>query len=284
MKRSILTYSLLGLISAASAQLVPNGDFKTTSAPTGWIGASGSVSITNEVNLGSAGHLKGEDGLYFGFIQNTSQVGVMASNKFAFTGRPTSLRFLACYFPVKAGETLGIFVQFTKKNTGTGKIDTVGIWQGAAAPGTINPWRQITLDLTNYKLPDNPDSAIVAFFATVNAGAGTGTALCVDDIKFSEFAAGITEVDNYFYGKVSVQPNPINSNSNAIVNYTLNGETDVTIGIYDLMGRKVSDVFEGREGNGQHQHSISKTGLEAGTYLLKITSGTFAKTEKIVIQ
>ncbi|MBS3915421.1 MAG: T9SS type A sorting domain-containing protein [Bacteroidetes bacterium] len=284
MKKVLLGIFMCGALAGANAQMLPNGDFTTTSGTTHWNQGGGTAVIVTSVSLGTSGTLKGEDNSPFAAIQNTSTVGVFYTDKFAFTGRPAALRFIATYFPAKSGETLGMLVLFTKKNTTTNKIDTVGSWIGAAAPGTVNPWREFTLDLANYKLPDNPDTALVAFFATVNAGASQGTTLCIDNVKFSDFTQGVTEIDNYFYGKPSIQPNPVSTLGESKINYTLNGETNVKIAVYDLMGKKVLDLFDGRETNGEHSHSLSASALSTGTYIVKISTGSYEKTEKIVVQ
>lgn len=286
MKKLLFTGAMLCAF-VAKAQLVPNGDFTTTSGATGWASLGGTVTLTNSLNVtinGTPQTLRGIDNGYFAFAQNTTQVAGIATARFAFAARPVSLRFMTCYFPAAAGETMGIIVYLSKWNSGTGKRDTIlhNIFN-VAPTGPIYPWAEVTCNMTNYRNSDNPDSATVIFINTVNAGARQGTAATYDNVKFSDFAASVHDKDNHFSGSVQVTPNPIVSGTAASVNYTLNQASEVKIAVYDMTGRLVSEVFSGQELNGEHSHQLPSN-LAKGQYTLQVSTGQYIQSQIIIVQ
>lgn len=286
MKKVLFTGALLCSLTA-QAQLVPNGDFTTTSGNTGWGGLGGNVTLTNSLNVtinGTPQTLKGIDNGYFAFAQNTTQVAGISTARFAFTGRPVSLRFMTCYFPAAAGETMGIIVYLSKWNSGTGKRDTIlHNTFSVQANGPIYPWSEVTCNMNNYRNSENPDSAVVTFINTVNQGARQGTAATYDNVKFSDFAASLHDRDNHFFGSVQVTPNPIVTGTAASVSYTLNQASDVKIAIYDMAGRLVNEVFSGQELNGEHTHQLPAD-LAKGQYTLQVSTGQYIQSQIIVVQ
>ena len=129
---TILCSTMIGTL--AFGQLVPNGDFET--GMTGWKGANaGAVSTVNVTISGNPTILYPAGGAAMAFMQSTTTTSVI-TQKFAYTQRPNSLRYMFCYLPAGAGELGYGIVRLTKYNTTTSKVDTllsVGVIMNAAS-------------------------------------------------------------------------------------------------------------------------------------------------------
>jgi hypothetical protein len=84
--------------------------------------------------------------------------------------------------------------------------------------------------------------------------------------------------------QLRIYPNPV-STGKIFIEYELTTRTKVAVEMYDLIGEKISTIFEGNQNAGQQRISYS-TGsnlLSRGVYLLKITIGKDSHIEKIYI-
>ncbi|HXB11030.1 MAG TPA: T9SS type A sorting domain-containing protein, partial [Bacteroidia bacterium] len=82
-------------------------------------------------------------------------------------------------------------------------------------------------------------------------------------------------------GNLKVYPNPMSTEGN--VEYTLTGEDNLTLTIYDIQGREVQNISLGKQASGQHILPINTQNFSNGTYLLNVSGTNFRKTVRIVI-
>jgi len=81
-------------------------------------------------------------------------------------------------------------------------------------------------------------------------------------------------------------PNPFNPVTN--LNYSLVHASEVSIVIYNLMGRPIRTLVSGHEAAGSHRvywDGTNEAGgrMSSGVYLLKMTTPTFSQTQKIML-
>jgi photosystem II stability/assembly factor-like uncharacterized protein len=76
-------------------------------------------------------------------------------------------------------------------------------------------------------------------------------------------------------------PNPFNGISNFEFGILKLG--DVSLKIYDLLGREVATVVDERLGPGTYTRQWDATGLASGVYLYRLTAGDFVQTRKLVL-
>lgn len=82
---------------------------------------------------------------------------------------------------------------------------------------------------------------------------------------------------------LTVFPNPVREIF--ATTFTLNEFQTIEITIYDLMGRKVQTLYQGKERPGGKQFSFNQAALPQGTYLLRITGqGGEIANEKIIVR
>jgi hypothetical protein len=93
--------------------------------------------------------------------------------------------------------------------------------------------------------------------------------------------SGIDEYGNYF----SIYPNPTNDKLN--LKFSLaNGNNNISIvniGLYDLFGREIFEIFNGIAGSDTITKTIDVSKLTQGTYFVKILINGNLRVEKIVV-
>ncbi len=76
-------------------------------------------------------------------------------------------------------------------------------------------------------------------------------------------------------------PNPFNPSTK--INYSLKESGNVKLTIFDVLGRKVIDLYNGFMEKGNHSITFNASNLSSGIYLYRIESGSFVKTKKMIL-
>lgn len=281
----ILGAAAIMMMSVSSfAQMVPNGDFEQPISGgqlPNWqiINAGQSASTVNTANVtlnGVPTTIPCYGGQYFLVMQTSStQQFVIRTNKFAFSNRPTSVRFQYIYF---GSGTSTINMLFTRYNADSARIDT--ILNAFGNSGAVSNWTARTLNIPDnlYKSAENPDTAQVL----ITSGSGSGAVLMIDDIKFSEFAAGVSNSFRAFGSDVVIYPNP--ATGFASVSYELTAESDVQIGLYDIHGRLVQSVANATQTAGTYEAPVDLSNVAPGVYFVKVQAGEQVITKKLTVE
>jgi len=131
----------------------------------------------------------------------------------------------------------------------------------------------------------NPASCVLYFtISDTSAGsAGThiGTYFLLDDVTMTNSSSGVREnkIDSY---SLKAFPNP--SRTNTILSYSLKTSSSVTIGLFDLTGRKMYARTHIGMSAGNQEEIIDVSELSAGKYicLLRTDSGTASTMVEVV--
>jgi hypothetical protein len=75
-------------------------------------------------------------------------------------------------------------------------------------------------------------------------------------------------------------PNPFNPMTT--IEFRLAVELDVRISIYDLLGREVRKLVEGRRGAGLHQVQWDASGYAGGLYVVRLSAGALMQSKKLI--
>jgi hypothetical protein len=78
-----------------------------------------------------------------------------------------------------------------------------------------------------------------------------------------------------------VYPNPFNPTVN--VEYTIPERGVVHIKLFDILGREVSEIFDGESTAGTHQIKIDGKDLSSGIYFVNFISGKYMVAKKVVL-
>jgi len=279
MKKIFTILCSLCIGTFAFGQLVPNGGFEDGAV--NWQGINTSlVASINVTNSSGTETLMPVNGVRLAFMQSTTSTAALFQ-KFAYTQRPNSFRFMFCYLPAGAGEAALALVRFTKYNSMTMKVDTllsVNVLINAAS----YPWREAIIELGDkYKMAGNPDTAYIFITNSATATRLQGTALVLDNIKFSANSASASEIDKAIVGVPTLSPNPMADQ--ATIHFQTNTSSDVKIELYDMTGKMVKEILNEKLAYGNHTADVNATGLNAGMYFYKISTGSYTTTEKIII-
>ena len=76
-------------------------------------------------------------------------------------------------------------------------------------------------------------------------------------------------------------PNPFNPTTT--ISYSLDNTTNVTLEVFDLMGRKVSTLVQGKQSAGEQTINFDASALASGVYLYRLVAGGQILTKKMVL-
>jgi hypothetical protein len=76
-------------------------------------------------------------------------------------------------------------------------------------------------------------------------------------------------------------PNPFNPTT--IIKYDLPTESQVTLKVYDILGREVRTVIDEFEEAGYHQVTLDASNLATGVYFYRLTAGVFTDAKRLLV-
>ena len=138
----------------------------------------------------------------------------------------------------------------------------------------------------NYNTSATVDDAscILATGCDSCSGATDGSGTLVD----GDGTIGNCEILSLFNGLIpeefsihSIYPNPFNPITN--ITYGIPEYTNVQIIVYDLSGKQVETLMNGFQTPGYHSVNWNADNLPSGVYLIRMDSGEFTQTQKVVL-
>ena len=76
-------------------------------------------------------------------------------------------------------------------------------------------------------------------------------------------------------------PNPFNPITK--ISYQLKTSSQVTLKIYDLLGRDVETLINKEMAAGYHDVTFDASSFPSGVYIYKLTTGNFTETKKMIL-
>lgn len=101
--------------------------------------------------------------------------------------------------------------------------------------------------------------------------------------KLSSPNVSLSDLTALGYGLGNAYPNPATSNSEINIPFALGQNEDVTIELFDLVGKSITSVSS-TYAAGDHTEVLSTNNLNPGIYLYTITAGDFTATKKFTIK
>ncbi len=80
---------------------------------------------------------------------------------------------------------------------------------------------------------------------------------------------------------ISIAPNPITNNAN--IEFNLYKNSNINIAIFDILGKKVNDIYQGEMSAGLNSVNINATNLTDGIYFVKLQMDNQVVTKKVMI-
>jgi hypothetical protein len=79
------------------------------------------------------------------------------------------------------------------------------------------------------------------------------------------------------------KPRPNPAHGQAHLQYRLPEESEVSIDLYDILGRRVAQFVQQRKEAGTHELQVDSRGLSSGVYFVRMTAGSFQQTRRMRI-
>ncbi len=95
-----------------------------------------------------------------------------------------------------------------------------------------------------------------------------------------DLAVGLQAAPDAFALK-KTSPNPVSER--ATVAYALPEPTDVTIAVYDMLGRRVVTLTDGAQPAGQHRATLDAGQMPSGTYFVRMRAEGFQETRQLTV-
>jgi PKD repeat protein len=143
-----------------------------------------------------------------------------------------------------------------------------------ASVGTGGQWKQVSVNLASeFRKPN------VRFRIMFESGGGNN--LYLDEIRIGQ-NTGLNELTAQDIA-LNIYPNPFSTT--AVVAYSLPRTDNVSVEVFDLVGKKITTLFEGKQAEGAQQVSFDRTqyGLSTGMYFVKINIGNSGITQKVLV-
>ncbi len=99
----------------------------------------------------------------------------------------------------------------------------------------------------------------------------------------ADLAHGITvDIDeNLLADDINVFPNPVNGN--ATIEFSIYDDSDVSISLYDVIGKNVMNIYEGRLQNGPNKVNMNTSDINKGVYFVRVKAGNSIVTKKVIV-
>ncbi|MFB6273688.1 MAG: FG-GAP-like repeat-containing protein [Salinibacter sp.] len=150
-----------------------------------------------------------------------------------------------------------------RANGGEGTWTTVGSVDGAGTTSEAQSYRFVdkdlpfAVDVLTYRLRQVDTDGSAQFSKTVTV------------------ERGVTEVE-----LLGTYPNP--ARSRATVRYALPKKQEVSLTLYDVLGREVRTVVRAEQ-SGRHERRVDVSGLPSGVYFLRLRAGGQTRTQKLTV-
>jgi len=94
-------------------------------------------------------------------------------------------------------------------------------------------------------------------------------------------STSVTEVKNISNYYLNIYPNPFNPNTT--IEYTLPTSTNISIVIYDMLGKEIIRLIDGFKNSGNYKITWQANNVSSGVYYCTMRCGDFLETKKIIL-
>jgi len=200
--------------------------------------------------------------------------GNNTTDKFPVLTRHQSLTGYYKFLPVN-NDTMCIIILMYKNNA---LIGSGHFFQNI----TTSTYTPFIVNIYYVSQTEIPDSASITFQTYTSPPFGNSV-LYIDNLNFDGFLSGIkdpplTAAGNFDF---NIYPNPFNEQ--ASIAFTINRDEKVLIRLFDLSGKQVAMLADGKFTAGSHSINLSAQGLQKGFYVCVVNTEKASFSKKLVI-
>ncbi|MGV8018448.1 MAG: T9SS type A sorting domain-containing protein [Ignavibacteria bacterium] len=139
--------------------------------------------------------------------------------------------------------------------------------------------------LNPYVTADRMKIIVKSFSGTVDGVSSAGLAEIETISRVSVYQTGVIKeksaVSDFYLSQN--YPNPFNPSTN--IKFSINDSKNsfVILKIYDIAGREVASLVNGRIANGEHEVTFDGSGLPSGLYFYRFTAGNITSVRKMIL-
>ncbi|MEX0609873.1 MAG: family 10 glycosylhydrolase [Balneolaceae bacterium] len=217
---------------------------------------------------------------------NTSNVKISFNNSIAIDGVPS-------FANVKGsgdGNEYGVTVNIANPDSGLFLMESASLID-STMPETVHFtfsesetsritagasfYFPFTLEGITITLPDNEtDEEVQGYFRLLQFGVSyTDTPVSIEEESGAGVPDQLSLSQNY--------PNPFNPTTN--ITFNLPSANRVELSVFDILGRKVVTLVDGRLQSGNHTYNFDASKLSSGIYIYRLQSGEVTLTEKMTL-
>lgn len=93
----------------------------------------------------------------------------------------------------------------------------------------------------------------------------------------------VTSIDDLDFTALPSRIYPTQVTESATIEFTLESAENVEIDLYNTMGQKITNLYEGNKAPGTHRLGFARGGLSAGIYMCIIKAGNIGAAHKIIV-
>lgn len=249
---------------------IPNADFENWSggSPVGWFADNVPPSLipvtqTSDAESGSSA-VKGEIVSSLGATLTPLIVAGTSNNNqgIAINQRYPSVTGYYKFTPVQNDSMIIIVVMYKNGiNIGSSVVEP-------APAGTYSPF-SANINYTTSAVPDTCKISISIINPAGSTSIHAGSVMYVDNLSFGT-VTGIKSVNSlpHNFSLKQNYPNPFNPSTN--IKYTLSSSGFVSVGIYNLLGKRVKSLVNKSQGPGNHEVMVDMKNYASGVYFYRI--------------
>jgi hypothetical protein len=122
---------------------------------------------------------------------------------------------------------------------------------------------------------DSLVGTVVGKYGTIlrTTDGGGGGPVDVHDMPINSIPSEYSLFQNY--------PNPFNPST--VISYQLPVISNVTLKVYDILGREVARLINEEKPAGSHEVQFTGNGLTSGIYFYQLKAGDYSETRKMIL-
>ncbi len=124
-------------------------------------------------------------------------------------------------------------------------------------------------DTSIARVPDGSNMLVKKSPITKGSTNGTGTS-----VQYTPLTAATYSLEQNF-------PNPFNPTTT--ISYRLSGVNQVTLKVYDVVGREVAVLIEQQQAEGEYHVTFNALAISSGIYFYRLNAGTYSEMKKMVL-